>query len=111
MRHLWLRRYFCSIYVTTANEVIDVHKNWMEGAGVSEQALFVQQLLWPDGIAQVPSGSRVTKKRGETAETFRETKINAETTAACGLFHGRGLFPGSRDAFVGLSVHGPGLSS
>ena len=44
MRHLWLRRYFCSIYVTTANEVIDVHKNWMEGGGVSEHALFVQQL-------------------------------------------------------------------
>ena len=44
----------------------------MEGGGVSEHALFVQQLLSPDGIAQVPSGSRVTKKRGKRPQKRSE---------------------------------------
>ncbi|CAJ1417761.1 unnamed protein product [Effrenium voratum] len=55
-RHLKLRHRYCTVYVRTDNTVVDAHQHFVEGAGHTEHALFVESLLRPAASLAVPKG-------------------------------------------------------
>ena len=68
-RHMYLRRTFVSVYVLDDGSVVDVHKNFVEGAGQSEHGWLVSGLepSNPFRIGQAAAGpvnSRPGGKRG-----------------------------------------------
>ena len=66
MRHMFLRRTYSTVYVTTDKAFLDMHADYVAGGGHSEHALFVKSLQTKDGHRQVqcgPVNPRPNKKK------------------------------------------------
>ena len=63
---MYLHRTYTSVYVTSDGRAIDMHKHYIEAAGHSEHAWFIQELVKDPGgldfIARVPRHSKGVRK-------------------------------------------------
>ena len=65
-QHMFLRRNYCIIYVTADGKAIDTHKHYVEAAGHTEHAWFIQELVKDaGGLKRIASGPKPKKGRGK----------------------------------------------
>ena len=76
LRHLWLRKNFCGVFVTKDNSCRDSHKDWIQNGGHSEHALFIQSLLKKDGALKIREGPSPKGWRNCCGHLLRPPKTN-----------------------------------
>ena len=73
---MYLRRTFTSVYVTSDGKAIDTHKHYIEAAGHSEHAWFVEQLVNDptglDAIARGPKHGKGFRKANKGARRSQD---------------------------------------
>ena len=60
-RHVYLRQTFVTVWVTADRTVFDGHKHFIEGAGYTEHAQFVERLLNKKDLTEVPQGPKSSR--------------------------------------------------
>jgi hypothetical protein len=97
-RHMYLRRTFVSVYITTEGMAVDAHKHFIEACGHTEHTWFFSRLQSDDLLLPIALGPRNSRApvQGTTVKPKPKAKTSDATLSKLRAVSERGLPAGHR---------------